>query len=43
MHENMLDSRVCIRVGMDMGESIPVNVGFRQACVVSPWLFYVYI
>ena len=26
-----------------MSEWIPVNIGFRQCCVMSPWLFNVYI
>ena len=38
-----VDSRACDRVGNDMSESLPVNVGFRQGCVMSPWLFNVYV
>ena len=34
-----VESRVCVRVGKDMSEWFPVNVGLRQGCVVSPWLF----
>ena len=26
-----------------MSESFPVNVGLRQGCVMSPWLFNVYM
>ena len=26
-----------------MSERFPVNVGLRQGCVMSPWLFYVYL
>ena len=26
-----------------MSEWFPVNVGFRQGCVMSPWLFNVYM
>ena len=37
------DSRACVRVGNDVREWFPVNVGWRQGCVMSPWLFNVYI
>ena len=37
------DSRACVRVGMDVSEWYPVNVGLRQGCVMSPWLFNVYM
>ena len=30
-----VDSRVCIRVGNDVSEWFPVNVGLRQGCVMS--------
>ena len=33
----------CIRVGNDVSEWFPVNVGLRQGCVTSPWLFNVYM
>ena len=35
--------RACVRVGNHVSEWFPVNVGLRQACVMSPWLFTVYI
>ena len=38
-----VDSRACVRVGNDVSERFPVNVGLRQGCVMSPWLFSVYI
>ena len=38
-----VDSRACVRVGNDVSEWFPVNVGLRQGCVVSPWLFNVYM
>ena len=38
-----VDTRVCVRVGMDMSEWFLVNVGLRQDCVMSPWLFNVYM
>ena len=37
------DSRACVRVGMDVSEWFPVNVGLRRGCVISPWLFNVYM
>ena len=38
-----IDSRACVRVGMDASEWFSVNVGFRQGCVMSLWLFNVYM
>ena len=38
-----VDSRVCVRVGNDVHEWFPVNVGLRQGCVMSPWSFNVYM
>ena len=38
-----VESRACVRVGNDMSEWFPVNVGLRQGCVMSPWLFSVYM
>ena len=38
-----IDSSSCIRVGNDVSEWFPVNVGFRQGCVMSPWLFIEYM
>ena len=38
-----IDSRTCVRVGNDVSESFPVNAGLRQGCVMSPWLFNVYL
>ena len=37
-----VDSRACVRVGNDVSEWFPVNVGLRQGCVMSPWLFCIY-
>ena len=30
-----VDSRACVRVGNDVSEWFPVNVGLRQGCDVS--------
>ena len=38
-----VDSSACERVGNDVSEWFPVNVGSRQGCVMSPWLFNVYM
>ena len=38
-----IDSRACVRVGNDVSEWFPVNVGLRQGCMMSPWLFNVYM
>ena len=37
-----VDSRACVRVGNNVSEWFLVNVGLRQGCVMSPWLFNVY-
>ena len=34
-----IDSRECVRVGNDASEWFLANVGLRQGCVMSPWLF----
>ena len=31
-----IDSIACVRVGNDVSEWFPVNVGLRQGCVMSP-------
>ena len=36
-------SSACVRVGSDLSESFEVNVGLRQGCVMSPWLFNVFM
>ena len=38
-----VDSREYIRLGNDVNERFPGNVGLRQGCVMSPWLFNVYM
>ena len=38
-----VDIRACVRVGNDVSEWFLVNVGLRQGCVMSPWLFNVYM
>ena len=38
-----VDSRACVQVGNDVSKWIPVNVRLRQGCVMSPWMFNVYV
>ena len=40
---NNIDSRACVRVGNDVSEWFPVNVGLRQGCLMSPCFFNVYM
>ena len=35
-----VDSTACVRIGMDVSEWFPVNVGLRQGCVMSLWSSY---
>ena len=37
------DSRACVLERNDVSEWFQVNVGLRQECVMSPWLFNVYM
>ena len=43
MQSFYIDSRACVQVGNDVSQWFPVNVGLRQGCVMSPWLFNVYM
>ena len=38
-----VESRACVRVGNYVSEWFPVNVGLIKGCVMSPWLFNVYM
>ena len=38
-----VDSKACVRVGNGVSEWFLVRVGLRQGCVMSPWLFILYI
>ena len=38
-----IGSKACVRVGNEVSEWFPVRVGLRQGCVMSPWLFNLYI
>ncbi len=37
------NSRASVRVGNGVSEWFPVRVGLQQECVMSPWLFIVYM
>ena len=37
------ESRACVRNGSEVSNWFPVKVGLRQGCVMSPWLFNVYM
>ena len=38
-----VDSKGCVRVVNEVSEWFPVRVGLRQGCVMSPWLFKLYM
>ncbi len=37
------DANACVRVGGEFNESFAVEVGVRQGCVMSPWLFNIFM
>ena len=38
-----VNSKACVRVGGGVSEYFPVKMGLRQGCVMSPWLFNIYM
>ena len=36
-------SEACVKVCREEGERFEVNVGLRQGCVMSPWLFNLFM
>ena len=38
-----VNSKACVRVGNGVSEWFPVKVCLRQGCVMSPWLFNIYM
>ena len=43
MNSLYVGSKACARVGNEVSEWFPVRVGLRQLCVMSPWMFNLYI
>ena len=43
MQSFFVDSGACVLVEMDVSDWCPVNVGLRKGCVMSTWLFDVYM
>ncbi len=37
------EANACVRVGREFSESFAVDLGVRQGCVMSPWLFNIFI
>ena len=38
-----VEGKACVRVGGELSESFEVKMGLRQGCVMSPWLFNVFM
>ena len=38
-----VEGKACVRVGDEVSECFEVKMGLRQGCVMSPWLFNVYM
>ena len=38
-----VDSSACVRIKRDENEQFRIGSGVRQGCIISPWLFNVYM
>ena len=38
-----IHSSTCVRIKGDISEQFRIDSGVRQGCIVSPWLFNVYM
>ena len=38
-----VDSLACVRVKVGMSERFRIDSGVRQGCIMSPWIFNVYM
>ena len=43
MQSFYINSKACVKIGNEVSEWFSVNVVVRQVCVMSPWLFNLYI
>ena len=43
MQSFYIDSAACVRLGNDVSKWFPVDDGLRQSCLMSPWLFHIYM
>ncbi len=37
------EASTCVKISRETGEPFEIKVGLRQGCVMSPWLFNIYM